>query len=159
MLNTKWQIGDSLRVTRNVRDDGTFPGAFRGDLLVRRGRVGHVVDIGTFLFDQIIYSLHFVEEDRVVACREEELIGLDEHWVDSRFETRDKVSNQRALAIGGEVRVPVGAIGEILKVLRDTPGEVCYHVHFDCYAGHTLAVRESALAPAGALLEEEKSHV
>ncbi|KAF7600237.1 MAG: nitrogen fixation protein NifZ [Candidatus Dactylopiibacterium carminicum] len=144
-MRTKWQIGDSLRVTRNVRDDGTFPGAFRGDLLVRRGRVGHVVDIGTFLFDQIIYSLHFIEEDRVVACREEELIGLDEPWAESRFETRERVLSARALSIDGEVRVPVGATGEILKVLRDVPGGVAYHVHFECLPGRPLIVRETAL--------------
>lgn len=144
-MKPRWQLGDTLRVCRNVRDDGTFPGAARGDLLVRRGSIGTVVDIGSFLMDQVIYSLHFLEANRVVGCREEELIGLDETWVESRFETRESVRNLRALAIDGEVKVPAGSRGEVLKVLRDFPGEVAYQLHFDCYAGHTLIVRESAL--------------
>lgn len=161
-MKPRWDIGDTLRVTRNVRDDGTFPGAARGDLLVQRGSIGTVVDIGTFLMDQIIYSLHFLEQGRIIGCREEELIGLDEDWVDSRFETREYVQSTCSLAIAGEIRVPVGARGEILKVLRNTPEEVAYHIHFDCYPGHPLIVREGALSPIGALpavLQEEKYHV
>jgi hypothetical protein len=74
----RWDYGDAVRVTRNVRNDGTFPGAAVGDLLVRRGRIGHVRNVGTFLQDQIIYAVHFLDEERIVGCREEELIGLDE---------------------------------------------------------------------------------
>jgi nitrogen fixation protein NifZ len=159
-MKPRWEIGESLRVTRNVRDDGTFPGAARGELLVRRGSVGTVVDIGSFLMDQVIYSLHFLEENRIVGCREEELIGLDEVWVDSLFESRERVCAARPLAIEGEVRVPAGARGEILKVLRDAPGGLAYHVHFDCWAGHPLVVRESALtALFSTLQEEEADHV
>jgi hypothetical protein len=67
------------------------PAPDTGDLLVRRGRIGHVRDVGTFLQDQIIYSVHFLDEGRVVGCREEELIGVDEPWIESRFEVRQKV--------------------------------------------------------------------
>ncbi|MBS1209328.1 MAG: NifZ family protein [Proteobacteria bacterium] len=155
-MKPRWDLGDTLRVTRNVRDDGTFPGCSRGDLLVRRGSIGTVVDIGTFLMDQIIYSVHFLDQNRIVGCREEELIGLDEAWADSRFETREHVITQRALAIAGEVRVPAGSRGEILMVLRDRPDGIAYHVHFHCYAGHPLIVRETALESP---LQEETLHV
>lgn len=161
-MKTRWDIGDNLRLTRNVRDDGTFPGAARGQLLVPRGSVGTVIDIGTFLMDQIIYSLHFLELGRIVGCREEELIGLDEEWISSRFETREHVFSRLALAIGGEVRVVSGARGEILKVLRNGRDDVAYHVHFDCYPGHPLIVREGALAPADpawSALQKESLHV
>ncbi len=97
-MKPRWDLGESLRVTRNVRDDGTFPGAVRGELLVRRGSIGTVVDIGTFLMDQVIYSLHFLEQNRIVGCREEELLGLDEHWVDTQFESRERVISARDLA-------------------------------------------------------------
>ncbi len=158
-MKPRWDCGDSVRLIRNVRDDGTFPGANRGDLLVRRGSTGTVVDVGTFLMDQIIYSVHFLEQNRIVGCREEELIDPDEVWIESRFESRERVRNLRDLAISGEVKVPAGSIGEILKVLRDeAAGSVAYHVHFDCYAGHPLAVRELALEPAGTK-QEETSHV
>lgn len=154
-MKPRWEMGDTVRLTRNVRDDGTYPGANRGDLLVRRGSTGTVVDIGTFLMDQIIYSVHFLDIGRIVGCREEELIGLEEVWIESRFESRERVRSQRALAIGGEVKVPAGAIGEVLKVIRDAEGgSVVYHVHFDCYAGHPLMVRETALTEFGAQQEE-----
>lgn len=158
-MKPRWQIGDTLRVVRNLRDDGTFPGAFRGELLVRRGATGTVVDIGSFLIDQVIYSLHFLEAGRIVGCREEELLGLDETWVETRFESRDRVLAVRPLAVAGEVRVAAGSCGEILKVLRDAPGGPAYHVHFDSWAGHPLIVREAALAAPDLTAQEETDHV
>ncbi len=94
----RWDYGDAVRVTRNVRNDGTFPGIHVCELLVRRVSIGPVRSVGTFLQDQIIYSVHFLDEGRVVGCREEELIGLDEPWIESRFEVRQKVRAARALA-------------------------------------------------------------
>ncbi|WP_374510319.1 nitrogen fixation protein NifZ [Niveibacterium sp.] len=153
-MNTEFDIGDVVRVVRNVRDDGTFPGATRGDLLVRRGSLGHVVDIGTFLMDQIIYSVHFLDANRVVGCREEELLAAEAPWAESRFETRERVRNLRPLAINGAVSVAPGAVGEVLKVIRDTPHDIAYHVHFAALPGRTLLVRESALGPLSAAMQE-----
>lgn len=140
-----WDVGDAVRVTSNVRDDGTFPGAARGELLIRRGSVGTVVDVGTFLQTQAIYSVHFLDVDRIVGCREEELIGADEPWMPSVFESRERVRADKILAAGnGGLHVPKGSPGEILRVLRYAAG-VVYHVHFECAPGRTLAVPESAL--------------
>lgn len=145
---TQWDIGDSVRVTRNVRNDGTYPGAAMGDLLIRRGSVGTVIDVGTFLVDQIIYTVHFLDVDMIVGCREEELIGGDEPWVPSTFESRERVAAAKILALSGDCKVPRGSIGEILRVVRTGTSEndLLYHVHFDCLPGRTLAVPESALA-------------
>jgi nitrogen fixation protein NifZ len=110
--------------------------------LVRRGSTGHVQNVGTFLQDQIIYSVHFLNEDKIVGCREEELIGEDEPWVPSKYEFRDKVLCNKMLAIDGEVIVEKDAEGEVLKVLRDMPGGVQYHVRFP---GRTLQVPEAVL--------------
>ncbi len=144
-MSTRWNLGDTVRLTRNVRNDGTFPGAERGALLIRRGSVGAVVDIGTFLQDQIIYSVHFLAADCIVGCREEELVGADEPWIPSTFEARERVVTRKILALGNDHRVPPGTIGEVLRVMRDGDA-VVYHIHFDCLAGRTLAVPESALA-------------
>ncbi|MBL8390605.1 MAG: nitrogen fixation protein NifZ [Candidatus Accumulibacter sp.] len=141
----RWDYGDAVRVTRNVRNDGTFPGVPTGDLLVRRGRIGHVRDVGTFLQDQIIYSVHFVDEGRLVGCREEELVGVDQPWIESRFEVRQRVRALRPLAVGGELRVPVGSRGEILNLEREETGGVVYRTHFGCLAGIPLWVPEAAL--------------
>ncbi len=144
-MRPRWDYGDAVRVTRNVRNDGTFPGINTGELLVRRGRVGHVRNVGTFLQDQIIYSVHFLDEGRMVGCREEELIGLDEAWIESRFEVRQKVLATRALSIRGEVKVPADSRGEVLNLERHEPQGVIYHVHFECLPGNPLLVPESAL--------------
>jgi nitrogen fixation protein NifZ len=144
-MRPRWDYGDAVRVTRNVRNDGTFPGINTGELLVRRGRVGHVRNVGTFLQDQIIYSVHFLDEGRMVGCREEELIGLDEAWIESGFEVRQKVLAARALSIRGEVKVPADSRGEVLNLERYEPQGVIYHVHFECLPGNPLLVPESAL--------------
>ncbi len=141
-MRPRFDYGDEVRVIRNVRNDGTYPGMVIGQLLLRRGSVGHVRDIGTFLQDQIIYTVHFVEQDRVIGCREEELISISDHWVPSRFEFRDRVYARLALAIGGEVIVERGTRGEVMRVLRDAPGGVAYEVNFP---GRMLQVPEGAL--------------
>ncbi len=141
---TRWDLGDDVRVVRNVRNDGTYPGEPIGALLIRRGSTGTVIDVGTFLQDQIIYTVHFLDVDRIVGCREEELIGLDEPWFPSVFESREKVRATRILALASETRIPSGAVGEVLHVVRKSDG-ILYHIHFDCLPGRTLAVPESAL--------------
>jgi nitrogen fixation protein NifZ len=143
-MQTRFDYGDQVRVTRNVRNDGTYPGMDVGNLLVRRGSVGFVMNVGTFLQDQIIYTVNFFDQGRIVGCREEELIGADEPWNPSRFETREKVRAALALAVGGKVLVPICTEGEVLKVLRDNGSGVQYHVHFP---GHTLQVPEAVLEP------------
>jgi nitrogen fixation protein NifZ len=140
----RFEYGAEVRVIRNVRNDGTFPGFPAGALLVRRGSVGFVRDVGSFLQDQIIYTVHFLEDDRIVGCREEELLSLDEPWVPSRFEFRDKVTPRMPLGIRGKIIAGPGAEGEVLRVRRDLPEGVVYHVRFP---GITLQVPESALEP------------
>ncbi len=87
----RYEFGEAVRVTRNVRNDGTYPGKEIGELLVRRGSVGHVIEMGTFLQDQVIYTVHFLDQGKMVGCRVEELIPADAPWNPSRFEFRDKV--------------------------------------------------------------------
>ena len=143
-MHSRWELGDSVRVIRNVRNDGTYCGAATGDLLVRRGSVGAVVDIGTFLQDQIIYSVHFIDDDRIVGCREEELADVSEPWIPSLFESREWVRARRVLSLGSVLRVQRGALGQVLRVVSQDDAAI-YHVHFDSLPGRTLAVPESAL--------------
>ena len=145
MMNARWDYGEAVRLIRNVRNDGTYPGLDPGAPLVRRGSIGYVVDVGTFLQDQIIYSVNFLDEGKIVGCREEELIGAEEAWTPSRFEFRDKVEAIRQLAVNGEVLVPVGSEGEVIKVIRDAPGGVAYHIHFECLPGRVLQIPEGML--------------
>jgi len=148
-MRPNWEYGDTVRLIRNVRNDGTYPGLDPGEPLVRRGSTGVVVDVGTFLQDQIIYSVNFLEAGKIVGCREEELIGGDDPWTPSRFEFREKVRAARQLSVGGEVLVALGAIGEVIKVVRDAPGGVAYHIHFDSLPGRVLQIQEDILEPTG----------
>lgn len=144
-MKPRYEYGDEVRLTRNVRNDGTYPGLEIGDFLVRRGSVGYVMDVGTYLQDQLIYKVHFIDADKMVGCREEELIDGSEPWNPSQYEFRDKVICNKSLAVNGEVIVELGTKGEVLKVLRDTPSGVQYHVRFP---GRTLQVPESILDSA-----------
>ncbi|MFC5301635.1 nitrogen fixation protein NifZ [Azospira restricta] len=150
MIDARWDYGAAVRVVRNLRNDGTYPGLPTGAPLVRRGSIGYVVDVGTFLQDQVIYSVNFLDAGKIVGCREEELIGADEAWQPSRFESRERVTAQRGLAVDGELLVPAGSGGEVIKVIRDAPGGVAYHVHFDCQPGRLLLLPEMLLAPPAA---------
>lgn len=142
-----FDYGEAVRVIRNIRNDGTYPGEKTGNLLVRRGSIGYVRSRGTFLQDQVIYEVHFVEQGRVVGCREEELIGADDEWIPSRFEFREKVTPKMRLSSKGDIIAEPGDTGEIIKVLRYHEDGVAYHVRFP---GHTLQVPEAALNSAQA---------
>ncbi len=146
----QFEYGESVRVIRNIRNDGTFPNIATGDLLVKRGSVGYVTNIGTFLQDQIIYTVHFLELDRMVGCREEELQLESEPWIPSRFESREKVRSSKILAIQGNVVAKQGDIGEIYKVVRDNE-EVAYQVIF---GDRILQLPESALVSLGESIYE-----
>jgi nitrogen fixation protein NifZ len=147
-MRPHYEYGAAVRVIRNIRNDGTYPNEATGTLLIRRGSVGYVRDVGTFLQDQIIYSVHFLDSDRIVGCREEELQPEDAPWIPSRFEFRDRVATGVPLGIQGRVLVQVGEVGEVLRVLRDPTQGVSYHVHFS--ERNTLIVPENALTEAPA---------
>ncbi len=146
-MQPRFDYGDAVRVVRTLRNDGTFPGLDTGALLVREGSVGHVHNVGTFLQDQIIYAVHFLQADRTVGCREEELIDARAPWIPTRFLYSDKVTVRVSLAVRGEVVVAAGEAGEVIKVLRDHPGGPAYHVHIN---GRTFQVPEATLAPTEA---------
>jgi nitrogen fixation protein NifZ len=140
----RFEFGEEVRVTRNIRNDGTYPAMDVGALLVRRGSIGNVVEVGTFLQDQIIFTVHFLQQGRMVGCRLEELLGIAEPWQPSRFEFRDKVLCAVDLAVQGEILVARESQGEIMKVIRDLE-PVQYHVLF---RDRVFQVPEPVLNPA-----------
>lgn len=149
----KYEFGDEVRIVRNVRNDGTYPGVPTGTLLIRRGSTGFVMNVGTFLQDQLIYTVNFLEQNKIVGFREEELIGIDEPWIPSKFESREKVRSRVTLAVSGKMRVTPGMEGEILKVLRDESDGVLYHVIFH---DQVLQVPETSLEATCVYDDEEK---
>ena len=144
-MNPTFDYGDMVRVIRTIRNDGTFPGMETGAQLVRAGSVGYVRNIGTFLQEQIIYAVHFIDEDRVVGCREEELVSIDAPWTVTRFLFRDRVVARIPLAVGGQVVVDKGSEGQVVLRLTEGAEVPSYHVEFN---GRVFEVPETALDAA-----------
>jgi nitrogen fixation protein NifZ len=73
-----FDMGEKVRSLKQIRNDGTFPGKDIGEILVRKGDVGYVVSIGTFLQSSYIYAVHFISRGYVVGCRKKELETVEE---------------------------------------------------------------------------------
>lgn len=68
-----FSYGDKVKAKRNVRNDGTYAGKEIGDLLCKKGEVGYVVSIGTFLQQFYIYGIEFMESGNRVGMKLKEL--------------------------------------------------------------------------------------
>lgn len=68
-----FDYGDKVRSRRTIRNDGTFPGKDVGDILVTKGEVGFVVNIGTFLQQFYIYGVEFEKTGYRVGMKRREL--------------------------------------------------------------------------------------
>jgi NifZ domain. len=73
-----FEYGQKVRSLKNVRNDGTFPGMEIGDILVKKGDVGYVTSIGTFLQQFYIYGVDFYERGYVVGMKSRELESAEE---------------------------------------------------------------------------------
>lgn len=67
------EYGAKVRSRYVVRNDGTFPGKEIGEVLVRKGEVGYVTSIGTFLQQFYIYGVEFLETGYRVGMKRREL--------------------------------------------------------------------------------------
>lgn len=50
-LEPVFEIGDKVRLRKLIKNDGTFPGLEIGTVLAKKGDIGYVVSVGTFLQD------------------------------------------------------------------------------------------------------------
>lgn len=74
MDDVRFAPGAEVRVVRNVRNDGSFFGMEKGELIVAEGAIGVVRKHGWFLQDQIIYDVFFPDTGRLVGLRDVEVI-------------------------------------------------------------------------------------
>ncbi|PWE77079.1 nitrogen fixation protein NifZ [Bradyrhizobium sp. SUTN9-2] len=72
-----FSFGQKLRANRTIRNDGTYPGKEIGDVLVKKGEVGYVVSIGTFLQQFYIYGVEFLDSGHRVGMKRKELEPAD----------------------------------------------------------------------------------
>lgn len=83
----RFMPGAKVRSTKYVKNDGTYAGKEIGEILVRKGSVGYVRDIGMYLQIYYIYAVEFVELGTVVGMRGRELELLDDSFVKGRSAT------------------------------------------------------------------------
>lgn len=74
----EFDYGQKVRSTKTVRNDGTYPGKDIGDILVKKGDIGYVTSIGTFLQQFYIYAVDFVDTGHLVGMRSKELEAVEE---------------------------------------------------------------------------------
>ena len=74
-----FELEQKVRVCKVVRNDGTFPGKNRGDILLEGGEVGYICGIGTFLQKFYIYSVHFIKKGMIIGCRQHEIEIVEEN--------------------------------------------------------------------------------
>jgi len=73
-----FRIGQRVKITKPVRNDGTNPFHAPDAILIQPGAEGYVTSIGDFLQVIRIYEVHFIEEGSTFGCREAELIAVEE---------------------------------------------------------------------------------
>ncbi|OSJ35226.1 nitrogen fixation protein NifZ [Bradyrhizobium sp. NDS-1] len=68
-----FDYGDKVRANRTIRNDGTYVGKEIGEVLVKKGELGYVVSIGTFLQQFYIYGVDFLASGYRVGMKRKEL--------------------------------------------------------------------------------------
>lgn len=77
----KFVKGQKVKLLEDVVNDGTYPHSPIGTLMMPKGSVGYIKDMGDFLQVIRVYEVHFLDsnmEVEVVGCREHELEALEE---------------------------------------------------------------------------------
>lgn len=65
--------GEKVVSLKNIRNDGTVRGRDIGEIVVKKGEVGYVRDIGTFLQAFFIYAVEWIDRGTIVGMRGKEL--------------------------------------------------------------------------------------
>ena len=83
-----FEYGQKVRVTKTIRNDGSFSGKDIGEVLVKKGELGYVTSIGTFLQQFYIYGVDIVDRGYRVGLRGKEL----EIWTDEPQAAAEEVA-------------------------------------------------------------------
>ncbi|MCW5698301.1 MAG: nitrogen fixation protein NifZ [Rhodospirillales bacterium] len=74
----QFATGQRVRALVPIRNDGTLPGADRGEFVVEAGDVGYVAGIGDFLQRYYVYTIDFVSRGRLVGMRGNEIERMED---------------------------------------------------------------------------------
>lgn len=104
-----FRVGQRVRLTKAIRNDGTYPFAKIGEFLVEAGAEGYVRKIGDFLQTIRVYEVAFIEEGMAFGCREAELeAALEEDGYDEVAEElrwlKEHRAKRAAMKEAGEIK-------------------------------------------------------
>jgi nitrogen fixation protein NifZ len=68
-----FSFGEKVKAKRMIRNDGTYAGKDIGAVLAKKGEIGYIVSIGTFLQQYYIYGVEFTESGNRVGMKKKEL--------------------------------------------------------------------------------------
>ena len=92
-----YRVGQRVRLTKTIRNDGTYPHAGVGEILIEAGSEGYVRKIGDFLQTIRVYEVNFIEEGLIFGCREAELeSALEDDGYDEVAEELKWIKEHRA---------------------------------------------------------------
>ena len=77
----KFTIGQKVLLLEDIVNDGTYPHAKIGTLMMPKWSTGYIKDMGEFLQVIRVYEVHFIGSDtelEIIGCREYELEALDD---------------------------------------------------------------------------------
>jgi nitrogen fixation protein NifZ len=97
-----FKYGERVVSRYTIRNDGTYCGKDIGEVLAKKGDVGFVTSIGTFLQQYYIYAVEFLGTGHRVGMRGRELVSLDNlppHVVEVLGE---RVHQLAAIKVGGD---------------------------------------------------------
>ena len=79
----KFGIGQKVKLIKEIVNDGTYPHAPIGTLMMPAGAIGYIKSIGEFLQVIRVYEVHFLGVKdapvEVVGCRENELEAMEDY--------------------------------------------------------------------------------
>lgn len=142
----EFKEGDRVRLVFDIKNDGTLFGKKRGVQLQKAGETGYIArrDI---LNDDVIYSVHFLGSNKVIGCKEKELISAELDWKPPAFKKGDQAKSIVDLVYKGKRFSAKGSKGKITAVRFLPKLGFIYETLFEDSNGLYCLVTESQLTP------------
>ncbi|PLY10916.1 MAG: nitrogen fixation protein NifZ [Arcobacter sp.] len=86
----KFGLGQKVKLIKEIVNDGTYPHAPIGTLLMPAGAVGYIKSMGEFLQVIRVYEVHFLGLLDVPV----EIVGCREHELEAMEDFRDEVEEE-----------------------------------------------------------------
>jgi len=110
-----FKYGERVVTRYTIRNDGTYCGKDIGEVLARKGDIGFVTSIGSFLQQYYIYAIEFLDTGNRVGMRGRELVSLDnlpDHVIEALG--ADKLQQLATIKLGTKVEATPIVDGGVL---------------------------------------------